>query len=47
MATLELPALFVDAVAAIQAGERPLLVNRDPGPDEAGVPLPARSRHLR
>jgi phage tail-like protein len=41
MATLELPALFVDAVAAIQAGERPLLVNRDPGPDEAGVPIDA------
>ncbi len=41
MATLELAALFVDAVAAVQAIDRPLLVNRDPGPDETGVPIDA------
>ncbi len=41
MATFELAALFVDAVAAVQAIDRPLLVNRDPGPDESCVPLDA------
>ena len=39
MATVELPGLYVDNVAAIVAVERPLLVNRDPGPGETGVPL--------
>lgn len=39
MPALELPALYADNVAAIVAVERPLLVNRDPGPDETGVPL--------
>ena len=39
MSAVELPALYVDNVAAIVAVERPLLVNRDPGPGEAGVPL--------
>lgn len=42
MPALELPALYVDNVAAIVAVSRPLLVNRDPGPDEAGVPIDAR-----
>ena len=41
MPTVELPTLSVDAVAAIVATERPLLTNRDPGPDEANVPLGA------
>jgi phage tail-like protein len=41
MPTFELPALFVDLVAAVAAAERPVLVNRDPGPDEAGVPIDA------
>jgi phage tail-like protein len=36
---LELPALYVDTVAAQVAPERPILVNRDPGPGELGVPL--------
>ncbi len=39
MSAVELPALYVDNVAAIVAVERPLLVNRDPGPGETGVPL--------
>ncbi len=39
MAVVELPGLYVDNVASIVAVERPLLVNRDPGPDEVGVPL--------
>lgn len=39
MAAVELPGLYVDNVASIVAVERPLLVNRDPGPDEVGVPL--------
>ncbi|MCA9561042.1 MAG: phage tail protein, partial [Myxococcales bacterium] len=39
MPALELPGLYVDNVAAVVAVERPLLVNRDPGPGEAGVPL--------
>ena len=41
MPTFELPALFVDLVAAVAAAERPALVNRDPGPDEADVPIDA------
>jgi len=39
MATLELPGLYVDNVAAVVAVERPMLINRDPGPGEVGVPL--------
>lgn len=39
MATLELPGLYVDTVAAQLAGDRPILINRDPGPGEMGVPL--------
>src|SRR5690606_30890094 len=39
MATLELPGLYVDTVAAQLAGDRPILINRDPGPGEIGVPL--------
>ena len=36
MATLELPGLYVDTVAAQLAGARPILINRDPGPGEIG-----------
>jgi phage tail-like protein len=36
---LELPALVVDDVVGVAAPGRLALVNRDPGPDEAGVPL--------
>ena len=39
MPLFELPALYADTVAAIVTVERLLLVNRDPGPAEAGVPL--------
>lgn len=39
MATLELPRLQVDSVALISSADRPLLINRDPAPDEAGVPI--------
>jgi len=39
MALLELPSLVVDNVAAVIAAARLLLVNRDPGPAEDGVPL--------
>jgi phage tail-like protein len=39
MAETELPALVIDAVAAIVASSRPLLTNRDPSPGEPGVPL--------
>ena len=39
MATLELPRLQVDSVALITSADRPLLINRDPAPDEAGVPI--------
>ena len=39
MANLELPGLYVDTVAAQLAGDRPILINRDPGPGEMGVPL--------
>ena len=39
MANLELPGLHVDTVAAQLAGDRPILINRDPGPGEMGVPL--------
>jgi len=39
MAIFELPALYADTVAAIVTAPRLLLVNRDPGPAETGVPL--------
>ncbi|MCA9557049.1 MAG: phage tail protein, partial [Myxococcales bacterium] len=39
MPAVELPGLYADNVAAIVAVERPLLINRDPGPGETGVPL--------
>jgi hypothetical protein len=39
MAEVELPALVLEAVAAISATTRPLLLNRDPAPEEQGVPL--------
>jgi phage tail-like protein len=39
MPAIELPALYAHTVAAIVAVSRPLLVNRDPGPDETGVLL--------
>ena len=39
MPALEMPGLYADNVAAIVAVARPLLINRDPGPGEAGVPL--------
>ena len=45
MPSFELPALFVDAVASVAAAStgigRPVLVNRDPGPDELAVPIDA------
>ncbi|MFH0899616.1 MAG: Ig-like domain-containing protein [Pseudomonadota bacterium] len=41
MAELELPALFVEGVAAASAS-RPALVNRDPGPDETDVPIDSK-----
>jgi phage tail-like protein len=41
MAEVELPALVLEAVAAISATTRPLLLNRDPAPEEQGVPLSA------
>jgi phage tail-like protein len=39
MPAIELPALTIESVAATVATSRPLLANRDPGPDEAEVPL--------
>jgi phage tail-like protein len=39
MSEVELPTLTVHAIAAIVAKTRPLLANRDPSPDETGVPL--------
>jgi phage tail-like protein len=39
MASVELPALRIDAVAAMVAASRPILANRDPGPAEIDVPL--------
>jgi len=36
---IELPSLQVDDVVAVIAPTRLVLINRDPGPDEAGVPL--------
>lgn len=39
MPTLELPGLYADVIAAQTAPARPMLLNRDPGPGETGVPL--------
>ena len=39
MPVLELPGLYADTIAAQIAAGRPLLLNRDPGPGELGVPL--------
>ena len=39
MAEVELPSLFLDTVAAIAATSRPVLLNRDPAPNETDVPL--------
>ncbi len=39
MPIIELPALYADTIAAVVAVSRPLLVNRDPGPNETGVLL--------
>lgn len=39
MASIELPTLTINAVAAIVAASRPLLTNREPGPDERDAPL--------
>lgn len=39
MAAIELPTLAIEVVAAVGAASRPLLTNRDPGPDESDVPL--------
>ncbi len=39
MAEIELPALYVDNVAAIVAVKRPVLINRDPQPFEKNVPI--------
>ncbi len=39
MAEFELPALVVRAVAATIEAQQPLLINRNPAPDEADVPI--------
>jgi len=39
MPFLELPALVVDNVATVIAASRLVVINRDPAPDEVGVPL--------
>jgi phage tail-like protein len=39
MATLELPRLQIDSVALTASTGRPLLINRDPAPDEVGAPI--------
>ncbi len=41
MTTIELPALYVDAIALIASTPRLALVNRDPSPGEIGVPVDA------
>lgn len=41
MSAVELPALYVDNVALIMSTPRLVLVNRDPSPGEAGVPVDA------
>ncbi|MBU8900913.1 phage tail protein [Corallococcus sp. M34] len=39
MATVELPALYVDTVSLLAEARRPLLLNRSPGPGEEDVPV--------
>ncbi|MBN2715575.1 MAG: Ig-like domain-containing protein, partial [Deltaproteobacteria bacterium] len=39
MATIELPALYIDTVFAPANSTRPVLINRNPAPDETNVPL--------
>ncbi|WP_408891604.1 phage tail protein [Myxococcus faecalis] len=41
MATVELPALYVDTVSLFAETHRPLLLNRAPSPEEAEVPVDA------
>ncbi|ADO70404.1 tail protein [Stigmatella aurantiaca] len=41
MATVELPALYVDTVSPFAETRRPLLINRTPGPEEEDVPIDA------
>jgi phage tail-like protein len=36
---IELPALYIDEVISVVSSTRPLLINRNPGPDEENVPL--------
>ena len=40
---VELPALRLHTVAAVQAAQELVLINRDPAPDETGVP---RTSHV-
>ena len=42
MSIIELPALYIDDVVTIVSSERPLLINRNPGPDEGNVPLDSK-----
>ena len=39
MALLTLPGLFVDSFTEVREAPRPALINRNPGPDEDGVPI--------
>ncbi|NTX51839.1 Ig-like domain-containing protein [Myxococcus sp. CA039A] len=41
MATVELPALYIDTVSLFTETRRPLLLNRAPGPGEEDVPIDA------
>ena len=41
MPELVLPALYVDDVTLAVTTDRPVLLNRDPGPGEAGIPIDA------
>ena len=41
MSVVELPALYVDNVALVEGGLRLVLLNRQPCPGEAGVPIDA------
>ena len=38
MAEFQIPGLYVGAARSVAEDDRPLLINRDPGPDEAGAP---------
>ena len=39
MATIELPRVQVESVSLITSTARPLIINRNPAPDEVGVPI--------